>query len=76
MCREFKRVIGDGLGTQFWKDNWAEEGVLGVKFNRLFRLSVSKEESVGNMGHWEVGGCIWDFKWSRNLLARESLLLD
>lgn len=38
LCTEFMRVVGNGAGTLFCKDNWVEKGVLGVKFNKLFRL--------------------------------------
>lgn len=73
LCRDFKRIIGNGAGTLFWKDCWDDEGLLRVKFNRLFRLSLQKNYSIRKMGHWEERVWVWDF---RSMLDRESFYLD
>lgn len=36
---QFYWIIRDGRSVLFWKDCWSDEGVLSVKFPRLFSLS-------------------------------------
>lgn len=73
---EFKKVLPDGGDTRFWKQFWANSELLGVKFNKLFRLSEQRENSVREMENWGVNGWEWDFKRSRPLLPREASLFN
>lgn len=63
--------MGDGTYTYFWSDRWLGEDALGVRFRRLFELSVNKWVLVSHMarlgwgggGGWAVelgaGGGVW-----------------
>ncbi|KAL8540253.1 hypothetical protein ACS0TY_001731 [Phlomoides rotata] len=50
VCNDIQKVIGNGEGTDFWRDIWAGEYALCEKFNRLYRLSTQQEARVGGMG--------------------------
>lgn len=47
----FKTIIGDGLNTDFWFDDWTVRGLLKKAFPHVFALVVNKEGSVANFGH-------------------------
>ncbi|KAL8544462.1 hypothetical protein ACS0TY_004859 [Phlomoides rotata] len=72
VCNDIYKVIGNGEGTDFWRDIWAGDVPLCEKFNRLYRLSTQREDRVGDMGIWEEHGWRWDFKWRRGLRGRET----
>ncbi|KAL8527697.1 hypothetical protein ACS0TY_005514 [Phlomoides rotata] len=56
VCYDIQKVIGNGEGTDFWKDVWVGEVALCEKFNRLYRISSQQESSVGGMGECEESG--------------------
>ncbi|KAL8512922.1 hypothetical protein ACS0TY_019182 [Phlomoides rotata] len=72
VCNDIYKVIGNGEGTDFWRDIWAGDVPLCENFNRLYRLSTQREDRVGDMGIWEEPGWRWDFKWRRGLRGRET----
>lgn len=56
LSREITRKIGCGNETRFWLDILVGVGSLKQTFNKLFLISVDKEEKVANMGFWRDGG--------------------
>ncbi|GJX06683.1 RNA-directed DNA polymerase, eukaryota, reverse transcriptase zinc-binding domain protein [Tanacetum coccineum] len=60
--------VGCGSKIRFWKDTWIGDGLLYLRYNRLFRLDSNADcfmrGRISN-GHWE-----WN--WSRNLGGRHS----
>lgn len=48
--------MGDGTYTYFWSDRWLGEDALGVRFRRLFELSVNKWVLVSHMARLGWGG--------------------
>jgi hypothetical protein len=54
----FRRVVGGGIDTYFWNDNWVGEVPLRVHFPRLFELAENKWAKVEDMERrrWEEGG--------------------
>jgi hypothetical protein len=65
------RRLGNGMLTSFWKDVWLGDSHLGVKFPRLFSLSVNKEVSVGELLEVEEGRRGWRWAWRRSLFQWE-----
>lgn len=70
-----RKCVGNGEGTKFWKEVWVGEVSLGVKFSRLFSVSVQQEGCIRDMGRWGGGGWEWDLRWRRNLFEWEKELL-
>ncbi|GKV52014.1 hypothetical protein SLEP1_g58623 [Rubroshorea leprosula] len=70
----FKRVIGEGKITSFWKDVWVGEQELMKILPRLFSLSTGKNNSIHGMGTWSNGKWRWTFFWRRQLYEWEKEL--
>jgi len=67
--------VGDGKNTFFWSDIWVIRMTFRDRFNRLFELSLLKEETifgVHSLG-WGVDGGAW--RWRRRLFAWEKELV-
>lgn len=63
-----KRVVGNGTKTQFWTDNWMDDGdCLRVRFSRLFSLSLDKAGNVADIVGWRDGEIEWNWKWRRGM---------
>ena len=41
--QQFKKSIGNGLSTKFWKQKWIDKGKLKDMFARLFSISTDKD---------------------------------
>ncbi|KAL8535589.1 hypothetical protein ACS0TY_011282 [Phlomoides rotata] len=67
---EFTKEVGERNNIVFWQDYWVDGECLKVKFNRLYRLSEQKEAVISEMGCWDNGEWVWDFKWNRELSTR------
>ena len=65
------RVVGGGVDTYFWFDNWVGGAPLRVQFPRLFDLAENRGVTVREMASRGrgVGGGAWE--WRRHLLAWE-----
>ncbi|XP_017245737.2 uncharacterized protein LOC108217416 [Daucus carota subsp. sativus] len=69
--RCFKWIIGDGMQTLFWEDNWFEDCALMIKFRRLYGLSTLQGVSVSCfLRHWSEP-CPEKPLWKRNLRSWE-----
>lgn len=49
----FKTIIGNGLNSDFWSDDWIRRGVLKEVFPRIYELIVVQQGFVVNFGHWD-----------------------
>lgn len=49
--------------------------MLREKLERLYKLSIQKENVVREMGSWDESIWSWDLKWRRMLLPRENNML-
>jgi hypothetical protein len=67
----FFRKLGNGGDTSFWYDTWVGVHPLKEVFPRLFLVSTQKECCVSEVGRWDTGRWVWDFKWRRNLFVWE-----
>ena len=69
------RLVGKGNHTLFWTNVWLGGVSFRVRFNRLYDLTVFKEESVFDMSQlgWGEEGGAW--RWRQMLLAWEDELV-
>lgn len=58
--QRFRVLIGNGLNTDFWNDNWAGRESLKMIFPRIFVLTQVRKGSAANFGHWDHGSCTWE----------------
>jgi len=67
--------VGDGKNTFFWTNAWVGGVSFSDRFNRLFELSMPKNESVFSMHTlgWGIDGAAWC--WRRGLFAWEEELV-
>ena len=67
--------VGDGKNTLFWSDVWVGGIAFRDRFNRLFELSLLKEESIFGMHSlgWGSEGRAW--RWRRRLFVWEEELV-
>jgi len=52
------------------------EKPLRIAYRHLYSISSQKEESVSNMGWFEVGTWRWTLSWIRKLTTAEHAQLD
>ncbi|KAI5423113.1 hypothetical protein KIW84_046200 [Lathyrus oleraceus] len=45
--------LGDGTSIPFWTVAWTRSVNLAVRFTKLFRVSISKNNVVADMGSWQ-----------------------
>ena len=55
----FRRKVGNGRNTRFWKDMWCGEGTLEATFPRLFALASNRNAFISD--YWSTQG--WNFSW-------------
>lgn len=67
----FSFVIGNGSNLRFWHDEWVPNTCLKKVFQRLFILSIQKDNTVADMGIWVGDTWFGDFKWRRILFDWE-----
>ena len=69
------QFVGDGKNTLFWTDVWVGGMVFRDRYNRLFELSLLKEETTFGMFSlgWGIEGDAW--RWRRMLFAWEDELV-
>ncbi|KAL7604826.1 hypothetical protein Lser_V15G20393 [Lactuca serriola] len=64
----FKRIVGKGDYTFYWKDSWCGDGVLKDVFPNLYAVENNKNclvmDKIKTEAHMNVQYC-WD--WKRNL---------
>ncbi|GLU12194.1 hypothetical protein SLE2022_288940 [Rubroshorea leprosula] len=70
------KSVGEGNDTLFWKEKWCGERTFKENFNRLYRVAVSKEALIKDMGEWRDGEWTWNWGWRRELMGREHSLLQ
>ncbi|GKU95921.1 hypothetical protein SLEP1_g9218 [Rubroshorea leprosula] len=70
------KSVGEGNDTLFWKEKWCGKRTLKEKFNRLYKVAVSKEALIKDMGEWRDGEWSWNWGWRRELMGRELSLLQ
>ncbi|MCH83014.1 LINE-1 reverse transcriptase like [Trifolium medium] len=71
-----RKVVGNGINTNFWSDPWVDGEKLRDQFNRLYDISLDKDKTVAKM-LTEVDGerkILWS--WRRNLFSWEEELVD
>ncbi|KAJ9549250.1 hypothetical protein OSB04_021793 [Centaurea solstitialis] len=61
----FRRIVGDGSETRFWKDRWLGDRPLEVDFPRISRLEVNSGVSILDRGEWVEDTWEWKWSWSR-----------
>ncbi|GAU16879.1 hypothetical protein TSUD_368280 [Trifolium subterraneum] len=69
------RKVSNGNLTAFWFDPWVGDLSIKDRYHMLFQVSEQCLELVGNMGLWEHGQWLWDFRWRRELSVAEFELL-
>ncbi|MCI35356.1 putative ribonuclease H protein, partial [Trifolium medium] len=70
------KVLGNGNMTSFWNDTWVGDQPLGLRFPRLFSMSLQQQENVYQMGRMELGGWRWNLIWRRNFFSWETSIYD
>ncbi|KAF5761553.1 putative RNA-directed DNA polymerase [Helianthus annuus] len=66
----FRRAVGRGDKTRFWKDAWFGLSPLKLYFPLLFELEVDKECLVQDrVRHGEDGALFFEWKWRRSALT-------
>lgn len=55
---------GSGHLTKSWKNHWAGDIPLRVRFPRNFSISDQKDSCVGEVGKSDRQIWVWDLKWS------------
>ncbi|KAJ9539609.1 hypothetical protein OSB04_026115 [Centaurea solstitialis] len=61
----FRKIVGDGSETRFWKDRWLGDRPLEVDFPRISRLEVNSGVSILDRGEWVEDTWEWKWSWSR-----------
>lgn len=69
------KKVGDGRDVSFWKKPWLDKKCLGMKYPRLFSMSVNQEAKVGDMGQWKNNVWHLNLQWRRVLFIWEETLL-
>ncbi|KAJ9559219.1 hypothetical protein OSB04_013833 [Centaurea solstitialis] len=67
----FRKKVGEGVSTSFWKESWISEKPLMEGFPRLFRLESSVDSMVADRGRWENDRWEWVWSWRREPRGRE-----
>ncbi|XP_071714472.1 uncharacterized protein [Rutidosis leptorrhynchoides] len=70
----FKRKVGNGANTKFWKDIWIGDCSLASRFGRIFSLDMNGDCTIAD--RFINGVWVWD--WSRELTScrHQALLQD
>lgn len=64
----FKRVVGNGCGTFFWKDSWCSNIPLKDLFPNLYVLETSKDCLILDKRSFDSeAGSRWIWRWSKQL---------
>ncbi|KAJ9555396.1 hypothetical protein OSB04_010010 [Centaurea solstitialis] len=66
----FRKVVGEGRDTRFWKDCWLGDKPLEVDFPRLSRLESNPGVRIWDRGDWVEGVWVWKWSWSRDPRGR------
>lgn len=72
----FKHLIGNGIHSEFWIDNWMGRGELKMMFPRIFAPTIVKQEPVHLFGQWNAGSWNWNAKLCRRPLDCEKRCLE
>ncbi|KAK2446576.1 hypothetical protein QL285_017365 [Trifolium repens] len=71
-----RKVMGNGMNTNFWCDVWVGSVSLRERFPRLFSISLQQNDSVSALRGAEDGVERWNFVWRRRLFVWEENLLS
>ncbi|KAJ9547561.1 hypothetical protein OSB04_020104 [Centaurea solstitialis] len=66
----FRRKVGDGSETRFWKDRWLGDSPLETVFPRISRLVPDLKVSILERGGWVADSWVWNWSWSRDPRGR------
>ncbi|KAJ9559863.1 hypothetical protein OSB04_005023 [Centaurea solstitialis] len=67
----FRRVVGEGKETSFWKDRWLGESNFLLAFPRLARLEVDLSSKIADKSLWVEDRWVWNWSWRRVPRGRE-----
>lgn len=68
----FKWKVNNGKSVMFWEDRWHEEGIMQIKFARLYRIFNFKLSSISEfLIEWRKGGRSNPGLWLRSISNRE-----
>ncbi|XP_071695221.1 uncharacterized protein [Rutidosis leptorrhynchoides] len=63
--KSFSKILGDGSSTSFWHDVWIGDDKLCNRFQRLYRLEVSKDAAVCDRISVEGDSVNHNWNWIR-----------
>ncbi|KAJ9551745.1 hypothetical protein OSB04_015790 [Centaurea solstitialis] len=66
----FRKVVGDGGETRFWKDCWMGDRPLARDFPRLSRLASNVNLTISEQGEWVGDSWSWNWSWRSELRGR------
>ncbi|XP_071714547.1 uncharacterized protein [Rutidosis leptorrhynchoides] len=69
-CNSFKKTVGNGKNTIFWKEPWLCDMPLEAKFSRLFRAESTPTATVADRLQWMNSASKWTWSWTRQLRGR------
>ncbi|KAJ9558860.1 LOW QUALITY PROTEIN: hypothetical protein OSB04_013474 [Centaurea solstitialis] len=72
----FRKVVGDGSDTRFWKDRWLGDRSLESEFPRISRLDANPGVTISNRGVWVEDIWVWKWSWNREPRGRALGELD
>lgn len=70
------KKLGNGSATLFWHEAWIGDSLLCHTFPRLYNVSLSKDNTVAEMGNWTEQGWVWNWSWRRQMFEWESDLFN
>lgn len=60
LTEEFEKIIGNGVDTSFWEENWIGGTPMRLKFPSLYQLSTQKTAKVSGCGLWIDDCWAWE----------------
>ena len=72
--------VGVGNKLKFWEDRWIGDEPLNCGLPRLYMISNSKDQTIGQIGSWDEGTWKWNLTWRRARrvweIAKEEQLVE